>query len=117
MSTTELTRHAITRLAQRGFHNDDVDLIRMIGTEVEGGFIVLNRDCQAAERELKHLLERLRRLSGTRLVTTAGHVITAYRVQKATERRLVRSVEDRELPKSISRVGETVVSKSRRKMH
>ncbi len=92
MSATELTRHAITRLAQRGFHDGDVDLIQLIGTGVEDGFFVFDRDCQAAEHELRRLMERIRRLRGKRVVTTtAGHVITAYRVGKATEQRLVRA--------------------------
>ena len=97
MSQTQLTRHAVARMGQRNFQNDDLDLIRLIGTAVEDGYLVLNRDCQAAERELKLLLERVRRLNGKRLVTVAGRVVTAYRAGKATERRLIRGAEDREL--------------------
>jgi len=97
MILTALTRHAITRLAQRGFHNTDVELIQLIGTGVEDGFIVLNRDCQAAQRELKQLLECIRRVNGKRLVTANGRVVTAYRAGKATERSLIRGAIDRDL--------------------
>jgi hypothetical protein len=45
---------------------------------------------------LKRLQERIRRLGGKRLVVAGGHVITAYRAGKATERRLVRQSGDRE---------------------
>jgi len=74
-----------------------VSLIQLIGTEVESGVIVLNRDCLAAEHELKRLQERIRRLVGKRLVVADGRVITAYRASKATERRLVRQSGDRDL--------------------
>lgn len=97
MSKTALTRHAMMRMGQRAFRDDDIDLIALIGTQVEDGYIVLNRDRQAAERELKRLLERIRRLSGKRLVVTGGSIVTAYRAYKATERKLIRNIEDREL--------------------
>ena len=96
MAKPGLTRHAIQRMGQRGFQEDDLELIRLIGTEVEGGFLVLNRDCLAAERELKRLQERIRRLGGKRLVVAGGHDVTAYRAGKATERHLVRRSGDRE---------------------
>ncbi len=96
MASSRLTRHAIERMGQRSFQVDDVELIKLIGTEVEGGFLVLSRDCLAAEHELKRLQQRIRRLGGKRLVVADGQVITAYRAGKATERRLVRQSGDRE---------------------
>ncbi len=69
----------------------------MIGTPVGDGYIVLNHDSQAAERELKRMAEHIRRLIGKRLVIADGRVVTAYRTNKATERRLIRKAEDREL--------------------
>lgn len=97
MSATRLTHHATTRLAQRGFRDDDVDLIQLIGTGVEDGIIVRKRDCQVAEQEIKRLLDRIRRLNGKRLVISSGRVVTAYRAGKTTEQRLMRGTEDREL--------------------
>ena len=97
MSAVALTRHAVTRMAQRAIREDDLDLIMIIGTEVRDGYIVRTKDCQAAERELKRLLDRVRRLNGKRLVVEAGHLVTAYRAERATERRLMRHTEEREL--------------------
>jgi len=97
MSQNQLTRHAVARMAQRGFRGDDHDLIRLIGTPVEDGYLVRDRDYQAAERELKLLLERVRRLNGKRLVIAAGRIVTAYPAGKATKRRLIRGAEEREL--------------------
>jgi hypothetical protein len=40
MNSLDLTAHAVKRMAQRGLADDDVELIRWIGTEVEGGYLV-----------------------------------------------------------------------------
>jgi hypothetical protein len=37
-------------MAQRGFADDDLELIRWIGTEVEGGYLVREKDFQALDR-------------------------------------------------------------------
>jgi hypothetical protein len=97
MTAVQLTRHAVARLAQRAIRDEDIALIMMIGTEVRDGYIVLERDCQAAERELKRLLDQIRRLNGKRLVAQGGQIVTGYHAGLATKRRLVRSAEDREL--------------------
>ena len=97
MSMVQLTRHAVSRMAQRASRDDDLDLIMMIGTEVGDGYIVLTRDCKAAERELKRLLDRVRRLDGKRLVIDGGRVITAYRAGRGLGRRLIHHAEEREL--------------------
>ncbi|MBU6497181.1 MAG: hypothetical protein KGJ41_13625 [Rhodospirillales bacterium] len=96
MSNTSLTRHAIERMGQRGFRDDDLDLIRLIGTPVEDGYLVLVRDCQAAERDLKRLWERIRHLNGKRLVEKGGCVVTAYRATKTKERQLMRRGSERD---------------------
>jgi len=67
-------------MAQRGIRLKDADLIALIGTEVDGGYLVLTKDCQKIERELKRFLERVWRMCGKRLVVTNGQVLTAYTV-------------------------------------
>ena len=91
------TRHAVSCMAQRDIGDDDLDLIMMIGTEVEDGYIVLTRDCKAAEGELKRLLDRVRRLNGKRLVVEGNQVITTYHAGDGTRRQLIRRAEEREL--------------------
>jgi hypothetical protein len=95
MIADQLTQHALIRMAQRGFQADDSDLIKLFGTRVEDGFLVLNKDCQAVERELKRLQDRIRRLSGKRLVVAGDRVVTAYHARPAKERRLLRHAEQR----------------------
>ncbi len=97
MSPGTISRHALGRMNQRAISPDDLALIKMIGTAVDDGYLVLNRDCQAAERELKRLLEQVRRLSGKRMVTAGDRVVTVYRAGRSTERKLVRRTEERQL--------------------
>jgi hypothetical protein len=97
MSPANLSQHALTRMSQRGFHRDDLDLIRMIGTEVDDGYLVLNRDRQAAERVLKEMLQQIKRLDGKRVVVAGGRVVTVYRADRSAGRRLVRRAEERQV--------------------
>jgi hypothetical protein len=92
-----LTAHAAVRLAQRGIRNDDLELIKRIGTEVEGGYLVREKDFQILDRELKYLRDQARRLVGKRVVIDGDHVVTAYHANAGKERRLLRRVERRAL--------------------
>lgn len=56
------TAHAAMRMSQRGLANDDIELIRWIGTEVEGGSLVREKDFRALDRELKQLRDQVRKL-------------------------------------------------------
>jgi hypothetical protein len=97
MNASSLSQHALSRMDQRAIRQGDVDLIKLIGTEVSDGFIVLDRDRQEAERALQLLLDRVRRLAGTRMVVAGECVVTVYRAEKQKERRLVRRAEQRQL--------------------
>jgi len=96
-STLILTGHAAVRMAQRGIRLKDADLIALIGTEVDGGYLVLTKDCQKIERELKRFLERVWRMCGKRLVVTNGQVLTAYTASRRYQRRLLRNVQECDL--------------------
>jgi hypothetical protein len=85
-----MTKHATTRMAQRGIQLKDAELIELIGTPVNDGYLVRAKDYQAAEREIKELLARMRRLQGKRLVTAEGRVLTAFHASRREERRLLR---------------------------
>lgn len=89
-----LTRHACMRLAQRAIAAEDVQLIQSIGTEVEGGYLVREKDFQTLDRELKQLRDRVRRLVGKRLVVEGSWIITGYHASRRQERRLLRSAKE-----------------------
>lgn len=91
----QFTAHAAMRMSQRGIAGDDLELARWIGTEVEGGYVVREKDFQLLERELKHLRDQARRLVGKRLVVDGSVVVTAYHANRGKERRLLRGAEAR----------------------
>jgi hypothetical protein len=76
-SRLHLTAHAVTRMSQRGIANDDLELIEQIGTEVEGGYVVRERDFRALDRELKLLRDQARRLVGKRLANDTGPILSS----------------------------------------
>lgn len=91
MESSILTKHAVERFAQRGYSPDDVDLIMKIGTEVDEGFLVREKDVEAEIELLRKRLKRVERLKGARLVIANGAVITGYRTNKRTQKRLLKS--------------------------
>ena len=97
MSALVMTGHAAVRMAQRSIKIKDADLIALIGTEVDDGYLVLAKDCRRLENELKKLLERIRRICGKRLVVADGQIVTAYHASKSHHRRLLRKARERDL--------------------
>jgi hypothetical protein len=83
------------RLAQRAIAADEVALIQWIGTEVEGGYLVREKDFQALDRSLPLLRDQARRLVGKRVVVREGRIVTAYHAARSKERRLLRAAEER----------------------
>jgi len=100
MSELTITHHAAVRMAQRGIPVREAELIVLIGTEVEDGYLVRAKDCQAAEKELKSLLRRIQRLKGKRLVTNDGRIITAYHSNTRQGRHLLRRAHESDLKTS-----------------
>jgi hypothetical protein len=90
MNTHALTRHAAVRSAQRGVTSKDIELIALIGTEVEGGYFVRDKDYREVKATLKNLLHRLKRVVGKRSVVKTGQVITVYHASQKCGRRLLR---------------------------
>jgi hypothetical protein len=95
MTFPNITRHGATRLSQRGIDGDDLALIEEIGTEVEGGYMVLNKNFQVYERKLLQLRERARRLVGKRVVIADNRLVTAYHAGRRKQRQLIRQAEER----------------------
>jgi hypothetical protein len=97
MSALAVTKHAATRMSQRGIVPNDAELIVLIGTQIDDGYLVRERDYREAEQSLKQLLQNFRRLVGKRLVVKNGQIVTAYRASKQKERYLLRAGRDRNL--------------------
>jgi hypothetical protein len=97
MTPFELTPHSLCRLSQRGIRLDDLELVPYVGTEVEGGFFVRQRDFQRFEQEAKRLVERARKLVGKRVVVEGERLITGYHACESDQRRLLRTAEQRNI--------------------
>jgi hypothetical protein len=91
------TNHAIERMSQRSLRLQDAELIALIGTVVEDGYLVRAKDYQAIENAFKQLLQRCRRLIDKRLVVSNGVIVTAYHATKTHQRRLLRHAHESNL--------------------
>lgn len=87
----KFSNHAMTRCAQRGFRTGDAELIAAFGTEVEGGYVLRDKDVLDVESDALGLADRARQLVGSRLVSAGNRVITAYHATAGTQRRLLRN--------------------------
>jgi len=96
-SELTITEHAALRMSQRGIMPKDVELIILIGTEIDDGYIVREKDYQEAEHALKRLQQTFRRLVGKRLVVKNGQVVTAYHALRRSERGLLRNARNSHL--------------------
>jgi hypothetical protein len=77
-------------MSQRAIRISDIELAELIGTEVEGGPLVREKDFQDFERRVKKLVDQARRLIGKRVVRGEGGVlVTAYHAGRHKQRRLL----------------------------
>jgi hypothetical protein len=97
MNPLILTGHAAMRMAQRGIKFRDSELIALIGTEVEDGYLVRIKDYQEVEKFLRRLLDRFRRIVGKRLIVADGRIVTAYHASRTYQRRLLRNARESDL--------------------
>jgi hypothetical protein len=97
MSPLTLTNHAVKRMSQRSFRMTDADLIALIGTAVEDGYLVRAKDYQAIEGALKQFLQRCRRLIDKRVVVSDGMIVTVYHAAKPRRRQLFRRAHESDL--------------------
>jgi hypothetical protein len=97
MNSLILTGHAAMRMAQRSIKFKDAELIALIGTEVEDGYLVRFKDYQEVEAQLMRLLGRLRHIVGKRLIVADGRIVTAYHASRTYQRWLLRNVHESDL--------------------
>jgi hypothetical protein len=91
MSDLTLTNHAVARMAQRAILPSDLEIILAVGSEVEGGILVREKDIECVERAVRSLLKRLQKMKGKRLVMADGCVVTAYHATDREQHRLMRT--------------------------
>ena len=85
------SRHAETRMQQRGIRERDIPLVLALGTQVEDGtWILLRRDVTREIGIRKREIQELERLQNCKVVTLGGHVITVYPSRLADQKRTLR---------------------------
>ncbi len=112
MSTLVLSRHAETRMRQRGLRSSDLDIILRCGSEIDGDVFLsdkdVTREIQHLSGEIRHLtqlpssfadndreihcrkrqIRDLERLRGWKLGLENGTAITCYRPNRRNRKRL-----------------------------
>ena len=85
------TRHAETRMQQRGIRKKDIRLILAFGTQVDDEtWFMRNRDVAREIETRKREIRVLSRLVNRKVVIRGGSVITAYPSRPADQKRTLR---------------------------
>ena len=85
------SRHAETRMQQRGIREEDIALILGLGTQVDDEtWFMRNRDVARRIEILKRGIQLLERLANRKVVMRSGHVITAYPSRPADQKGTLR---------------------------
>ena len=90
---TDLTysRHAKTRMQQRGIRKADVSIILEYGTQIDDEtYFMRNRDAVREIETRKREIQTLSRLVNRKVVIRNGRVITAYSSNPADQKRTLR---------------------------
>ncbi len=96
--TLILTRHAVTRMSQRGERPEDLDLILSCGTQVAPDAWLMKRaDADREIAALKRRIQQLERLKkkNLKVVVEGGIVITCYPSGPADQKRTFRRGAER----------------------
>jgi hypothetical protein len=79
MHDLRFTRHAETRMRQRGFRNADVSLVLSVATRVaDDAFFLSDKDAVREIERRRREIQQLERLRGTKLIVEGENVLTLY---------------------------------------
>lgn len=88
MTELSLTHHAETRMRQRGYKDEDVDLVFRVGTRVaDDAFLLTDKDAARAIRKRKQEIQQLERLRGSQVIVEGETLITLYHTTMRPRRR------------------------------
>ena len=91
MTDIAYTRHAETRMQQRGIRSGDITLILTCATQIDDETWLVRK--QDAKREIdfrKREIQALERLTSKKLVVRDGRVITIYPSRRENRKRALR---------------------------
>ncbi len=85
------TRHAKTRMQQRGIRKSDIPIILACGTQVDDEtYFMSKRDATREIETRKREIQTLSRLANRKVVIRDGRVITAYPSSPNDQKRTLR---------------------------
>ena len=91
MSNLIYSRHAKTRMQQRGIRKSDIPIILACGTQIDGEtYFMRNRDANREIEIRKREIQTLSRLANRKVVIRNGCVITAYPSNPEDQKRTLR---------------------------
>ena len=91
MTNLSYTRHAKTRMQQRGIRKADIPIILTYGTQIDDEtYFMRNRDAAREIETRKREIQALSRLVNRKIVIRDGRVITAYPSNPADQKRTLR---------------------------
>ncbi len=96
--TLILTRHAETRMSQRGVRREDIGLILLFGTQIApDAWLMTRADADREIAALKHRIQQFERLQkkNLKVVVEGGTVVTCYPSCTADQRRTLRRGRER----------------------
>ena len=85
------TRHAESRMRQRGTRTGDEELVLEFGTQIDDEtWFLRDRDVKQALVNMKRTMQRLSRLSCRKVVLRGDRIITSYRSRPGDQKRTLR---------------------------
>lgn len=91
MHDLRFTKHAETRMRQRGFRNADVSLVLSVATRVaDDAFFLSDKDAAREIERRRHEIQQIERLRGTKLIVECENVITLYHSDQKPSRAAIR---------------------------
>ncbi len=91
MSNLIYSRHARTRMQQRGIRKSDIPIILACGTQIDDEtWLMCNQDAIREIETRKREIQTLSRLANRKVVIRNGCVITAYPSNPADQKRTLR---------------------------
>ena len=100
MTDITYSRHARTRMQQRGIRKADIPIILAYGTQIDDEtYLMCNRDAAREIETRKREIQALSRLVNRKVVIREGRVITAYPSNSADQKRTLRRGREKGLVK------------------
>lgn len=88
------SKHSTTRIQQRGYRLNDLEIIVQHGTPTPDGYFLRDRDVDSLQRDLECQLKKLEHLRGSYAVVDGNDVVSIYRPDHARKRSLLREARE-----------------------